>query len=218
MFALLQARLGDLLILAPVVVVLMSLLGWWIAVVELVPASSRPYVGGSQTNSILELTLGYNGLGRLNGEETGSVGGGGGWGSTGLFRLFGSEVGGQVAWLLPAALVLGAAAAWFVRRRPPVLASLVLWGTWLLVSGLTFCFMAGIFHAYYTVALAPASIHVDATFDCSSIDGEIVSADARDSARPLGPQVPVPACDLGAFEVDPGALFAHGFEPQSRTR
>ena len=63
------------------------------------------------------------------------------------------------------------------------------------------------------VALAPASIHVDATFDCSSIDGEIVSADARDSARPLGPQVPVPACDLGAFEVDPGALFAHGFEP-----
>ncbi|WP_445255859.1 ArnT family glycosyltransferase [Nocardioides aurantiacus] len=130
--------------------------GWWIAVVELVPASSRPYVGGSQTNSILELTLGYNGLGRLNGEETGSVGGGGGWGSTGLFRLFGSEVGGQVAWLLPAALVLGAAAAWFVRRRPPVLASLVLWGTWLLVTGLTFSFMAGIFHAYYTVALAPA--------------------------------------------------------------
>ncbi len=130
--------------------------GWWIAVVEMLPASSRPYVGGSQTNSILELTLGYNGLGRLDGEEAGSVGGGGGWGSTGLFRMFGSEVGGQVAWLLPAALVLGATAAWFVRRRPPVLASLVLWGTWLLVTGLTFSFMAGIFHAYYTVALAPA--------------------------------------------------------------
>ncbi|MFB7075527.1 ArnT family glycosyltransferase, partial [Streptomyces sp. NPDC056290] len=52
--------------------------GWWVAVVELWPASSRPYVGGSQDNSFLELTFGYNGLGRLNGEETGSVGGGGG--------------------------------------------------------------------------------------------------------------------------------------------
>lgn len=130
--------------------------GWWIAVVELWPAADRPYVGGSQTNSILELTLGYNGLGRLNGEETGSVGGGGGWGSPGLFRLFGSEIGGQVAWLLPAALVLGVAAAWFVRRRPSVLAPLVLWGGWLVVTGLTFSLMAGIFHAYYTVALAPA--------------------------------------------------------------
>ena len=52
--------------------------GWWIAIVELWPASSRPWIGGSQDNSILELTLGYNGLGRLNGDETGSVGGGAG--------------------------------------------------------------------------------------------------------------------------------------------
>ncbi|MDX3643692.1 glycosyltransferase family 39 protein, partial [Streptomyces sp. MB09-02B] len=52
--------------------------GWWVAIVELWPASSRPYIGGSQNNSFLELTFGYNGLGRLNGDETGSVGGGGG--------------------------------------------------------------------------------------------------------------------------------------------
>ena len=51
--------------------------GWWVAIVELVPASSRPYIGGSQTNSVLELTLGYNGFGRLTGNEIGSVGGGG---------------------------------------------------------------------------------------------------------------------------------------------
>ena len=50
--------------------------GWYIAVVELVPASSRPYIGGSQHNSILELALGYNGLGRITGDEVGSVGGG----------------------------------------------------------------------------------------------------------------------------------------------
>ena len=32
--------------------------GWWVAIVELVPAASRPYIGGSQTNSFLELTFG----------------------------------------------------------------------------------------------------------------------------------------------------------------
>ncbi len=135
--------------------------GWWIAIVELWPASSRPYIGGSQNNSILELTLGYNGLGRLSGSETGSVGGGGvggggSWGTTGLLRLFNSEIGGQIAWLLPAALLLGATALWFTRRRVELQAALVLWLSWLLVTGLTFSFMAGIFHAYYTVALAPA--------------------------------------------------------------
>ncbi len=145
--------------------------GWWIAIVELWPASSRPYIGGSQDNSILELALGYNGLGRLNGDETGSVGGGGGgggnWGSTGILRLLNSEIGGQIAWLLPAALVLGAAGLWFARRRTnaslgtagvpaSTTPALVLWLTWLVVTAGTFSFMAGIFHAYYTVALAPA--------------------------------------------------------------
>ena len=80
------------------------------------PASMRPYVGGSQTNSFLELTFGYNGLGRITGDETGgqSVAARGRrrsmWGSTGLARLFDGEIGGQIAWLLPAALVLGVAA------------------------------------------------------------------------------------------------------------
>jgi 4-amino-4-deoxy-L-arabinose transferase-like glycosyltransferase len=138
---------------------LVAAAGWWIAIVELWPAASRPYIGGSQDNSILELTLGYNGLGRLDGSETGSVGGGGTggqWGATGLFRMFNSEVGTQVAWLLPAALVLGVAGLWFARGRRQVQAGLTLWLGWLVVTGLTFSFMAGIFHPYYTVALAPA--------------------------------------------------------------
>ncbi len=129
---------------------------WWVAIVALWPASDRPYIGGSQTNSILELTLGYNGFGRLTGEETGSVGGGGGWGETGLLRLFGSDVGSQVAWLIPAAMILGAGALWFGRRDHSVRAGVVLWLGWGAVTGLTFSLMAGIFHAYYTVALAPA--------------------------------------------------------------
>lgn len=140
--------------------------GWWVAVVELVPASMRPYIGGSQTNSFLELTFGYNGLGRLTGNETGSVTGGAGtgagtgmWGATGILRLFENEIGGQIAWLLPAALVLFVAALMLARhakRTDARRATLLLFGGWLIVTALAFSFMAGIFHAYYTVALAPA--------------------------------------------------------------
>ena len=49
--------------------------GWWVAAVELTPASARPYVGGSEHNSVLELILGFNGLGRLSGNEAGGPGG-----------------------------------------------------------------------------------------------------------------------------------------------
>src|SRR6478736_766450 len=132
--------------------------GWWLAAVELIPAADRPYIGGSQNNSILELTLGYNGLGRLSGDETGSVGGSNGWGTPGLFRLFNSEFGGQIAWLLPSVLLLGAGLFWLGRRAPrtdPVRASVIIWGSWVVVTGLTFSFMAGIIHPYYMVALAP---------------------------------------------------------------
>ncbi|MGC4937351.1 ArnT family glycosyltransferase [Kribbella sp. DT2] len=137
--------------------------GWWIAIVELLPASARPYVGGSPTNSILELTLGYNGLGRLTGNEAGSVGGGvgnPGWGgATGVQRLFGGEFASQIAWLLPAAListVVLVVAAGRSGRRDRTRAFAILWGGWLVVTGLVFSYMQGIIHSYYMVALAPA--------------------------------------------------------------
>ncbi len=151
-----RRRLGQL---ALATLAMVGAAGWWVAVVALWPAASRPYIGGSQHNSILELTLGYNGFGRLTGEETGSVGGMNGWGTTGWSRLFTAEIGGQVAWLLPAALVLLAAGLWLRGRAPRIdrpRAALMLWGGWLLVTAATFSFMQGIFHAYYTVALAPA--------------------------------------------------------------
>ncbi|WP_028568647.1 glycosyltransferase family 39 protein [Salinispora tropica] len=147
-------------LLAGLAVVLSA--GWWVAIVELVPASARPYVGGSQTNSVLELTLGYNGLGRITGREVGSVGqsGGGRFGDgTGLLRMFDDRVGGQIAWLLPAALILlvvGLLMAGRAPRTDRTRAGLLLWGGWLLVTGAIFSFMSGIFHEYYTVALAPA--------------------------------------------------------------
>jgi 4-amino-4-deoxy-L-arabinose transferase-like glycosyltransferase len=147
------------LLLAGVAMVVSA--GWWVLVVELWPAGSRPYIGGSQTNSVLELVFGYNGFGRLTGDETGSVGGspGGGWGQTGITRLFGSEMGAGASWLLPAALVLLGVLLWRTRRAPrqdALRAAALLWGGWLLVTGLTFSYMAGIIHPYYTVAIAPA--------------------------------------------------------------
>ncbi|MEV6167630.1 glycosyltransferase family 39 protein [Streptomyces sp. NPDC051954] len=139
--------------------------GWWVAIVELWPASSRPYIGGSQNNSFLELTFGYNGLGRLNGEETGSVGGGGGgngggsqWGETGWDRMFNSEIGSQISWLLPAALILliaGLVATRKLKRTSVTRGSFLVWGGSLLITMVVFSYMAGIFHQYYTVALAP---------------------------------------------------------------
>ena len=146
--------------------------GWWVAAVMLIPAADRPYVGGSTSNSILQLALGYNGLGRLNGNETGSVGFGGGrggspfGGGSGLTRLFSAEMGGQIAWLLPAALIALAGLVWLSRggggaggaggRASRLRAAALIWGGSLLVTGAVFSFMAGIIHPYYTVALAPA--------------------------------------------------------------
>ncbi|MGW2931030.1 glycosyltransferase family 39 protein [Streptomyces sp. NPDC001156] len=137
--------------------------GWWVAIVELWPASSRPYIGGSQNNSFLELTFGYNGFGRINGDETGSVGGmggagGGQWGTTGWNRMFNSELGSQISWLLPGALILLVAGLVLTRkaqRTDLVRGSFLAWGGSLLMTVIVFSYMAGIFHQYYTVALAP---------------------------------------------------------------
>lgn len=162
----LRRRLGQLL-LAGLAIVVSA--GWWVALVELWPAASRPYIGGSQHNSFLELTFGYNGLGRITGNETGSVGGGGGrpggggWGETGITRLFSSDMGGQIAWLLPAALILLVVAVcvlWRARRASEAeqagqRAEFLAWGGALLMTFTTFSFMSGIFHQYYNIALAP---------------------------------------------------------------
>jgi 4-amino-4-deoxy-L-arabinose transferase-like glycosyltransferase len=43
----------------------------WTALVEATPASQRPYVGGSTNNTELNLTFGYNGLGRVEGQVGG---------------------------------------------------------------------------------------------------------------------------------------------------
>jgi 4-amino-4-deoxy-L-arabinose transferase-like glycosyltransferase len=142
---------------------LLAAAGWWVAIDLLTPAASRPFVGGSTDNNILQLTFGYNGLGRLTGSGGGPGGGGPGGGAfggaTGIVRLFQADMGGQVSWLIPAALIALAVMLWVSRhakRTDRTRAAALLWGGWLLVTGLVFSYMSGIIHPYYTVALAPA--------------------------------------------------------------
>lgn len=150
----LRRRLTDLLLAAAAVVVSG---GWYLVLAELWPASSRPYIGGSQHNSIIELTLGYNGFGRLTGDEPGGLGNLNhdvGWG-----RLFDTGMGMDISWLLPAAVICAAAGFVITRRAPRAdrtRAALIMWGSWLAVTAVVFSFANGIVHSYYTVALAPA--------------------------------------------------------------
>jgi 4-amino-4-deoxy-L-arabinose transferase-like glycosyltransferase len=156
----LRRRLLELLV-AGVAVVVSA--GWWVAIVALWPAGSRPYIGSSQDGTIINLIFGYNGFGRLTGNEAGSVGGAAGatgrWGPTGITRLFGAEMGTQIAWLIPASLLALVALLWLTRQAPRqdrTRAAAILWGSWFVVTGLVFSFMKGIIHPYYLVVLAPA--------------------------------------------------------------
>ncbi|MFE5283888.1 ArnT family glycosyltransferase [Nocardia sp. NPDC056611] len=175
--------------------------GWYVALVELWPASSRPFIGGSTSNSLWELAVDYNGLGRILGNHNGGGGGPrtmpstlptpsaaptpsavpnpsalptpgahpdpsqmrggfGGFGSQpGITRLFSGELATEFSWLLPAALIALIAGLWLTRRQPRtdrVRAGLLLWGGWLLVTGIVLSYMSRSFHSYYSMELVPA--------------------------------------------------------------
>ncbi|WP_375429979.1 ArnT family glycosyltransferase [uncultured Friedmanniella sp.] len=158
----LKARIGHLLAATGAMVVSA---GWFVALVALWPTASRPYIGGSTSNSLWELAIGYNGLGRIfgaTGNGGGGMGGGGNTsfgGATGITRLLGTAFGTQISWFLPAALialVAGLVLTWRAPRTDRTRAGLLLWGGWLIVTGLVFSFMSGTIHPYYAVALAPA--------------------------------------------------------------
>jgi 4-amino-4-deoxy-L-arabinose transferase-like glycosyltransferase len=145
--------------------------GWWVVIVTLWPASSRPYIGSSSDNSLLSLIFGYNGLGRLFGEGRagrGGFAGGGGprggggagfGGSAGWLRMFNAANGGEIAWLIPLAALGLVAGLWVTRRAARTdraRAGWLLWGGWALVCYAVFSKAQGIYHPYYTVQLAPA--------------------------------------------------------------
>jgi 4-amino-4-deoxy-L-arabinose transferase-like glycosyltransferase len=132
----------------------------WPVLVWLTPAADRPWVSGTSDNSIWSLILGYNGLGRLDGQTGGPGGGGGGamfGGATGPFRLLQSSLGDQAGWLLGFALVAGLVLLVVTRLRRDDART-----GWLLVIGgafaataVAFSYASGIFHPYYVSMLAP---------------------------------------------------------------
>lgn len=157
-----RRRVAGLVVSAAAVAV--ASLAWPVAV-DLIPAASRPYIGGSTGNSVFDLILGYDGLGRIFGGVGngggGNAGGGGGLfgGSAGILRLFNEQFGGQVSWLIPYAVIAGVSGLVLrlrAGRTDRRLAGYLLWGGWLAVHVLVFSFMSGVIHPYYSVILAPA--------------------------------------------------------------
>lgn len=136
--------------------------GWWVAVVQLWPAGSRPYIGSSTDNSVLNLALGYNGVDRIvgggNAEWHGHLSG---WSNrTGVLRMLSAEMGYEVSWLLPAvavAIVAGGYLALRHRLTRCEAAGFTMWAVWFVVCAVVFTCMTGLVHPYYTIALAPSA-------------------------------------------------------------
>lgn len=200
----------KLSVLAMGTVILAAVSVSWAVVVDSVPAEDRPYVGSSQTNSVVELAFGYNGVSRLTGDmqsqggpggtatkqgstadsntastessagtgnqmNPGGMPGGGNMqppgggdngkrtggmfntGDPGPLRLFQSSLSGQASLLLPFAIISLIALFAGLRRntwRKQQYLETVFWLMWLLpVAG--FFSIAGFFHQYYLIMLAP---------------------------------------------------------------
>jgi 4-amino-4-deoxy-L-arabinose transferase-like glycosyltransferase len=101
----------------------------------------------SRNNTELNLLIGYNGLGRVDGE--GQLGAGGrvrGLGSAGgifggqpgKLRLLSDAVGSQIGWLLPLAVAATLLGVWTYRKRRHRLAAVVLWSTWFWLYAIVF--------------------------------------------------------------------------------
>jgi 4-amino-4-deoxy-L-arabinose transferase-like glycosyltransferase len=134
--------------------------GAWPALVELTPASQRPWVSGTSDNSVLSLIFGYNGVGRVDGQSGGPGGFGGGnmfGGGAGPARLLNSALGGQAGWLLGFAVVslVAIAASTRLRRADARSGWIVAVGGSFLTTAALFSFASGIFHPYYVALLAP---------------------------------------------------------------
>jgi 4-amino-4-deoxy-L-arabinose transferase-like glycosyltransferase len=151
----------------------------WPLFVQLTPPAQRPWIAGTSNNDIVSLILGYNGVGRLAGQNggpatvgpNGTLGGlahskaGAGppstsgifGGASGPFRLLNAALGGQAGWLLGAALagmlVIGLSTR--LRRSDPRSGWILAVGVTLVVTAVLFSVAQGIFHPYYVSLLAP---------------------------------------------------------------
>jgi 4-amino-4-deoxy-L-arabinose transferase-like glycosyltransferase len=131
----------------------------WILIVWAIPASHRPYIGGTYHNNPFEMVFGYNGLGRFKATSqalssatddptfrsfTPPFGGSAGWG-----RLFSYNVAGQISWLIPTAVV--GIVILFVLKFNRALTTFL--SLFFLTLFAMFSLVAGI-HQFYTTILA----------------------------------------------------------------
>lgn len=141
----------------------------WPVAVWLTPESSRPWISGTSDNSIWSLIFGYNGLGRVLGQDGGpggntggGPGGGGGMGGmfggdTGVLRLLNDSLGSQGGWFLGLAVgaIAGLLLATRLRRADARTGWLIATAGSFATTAVAFSFASGIFHPYYVSALAP---------------------------------------------------------------
>ncbi|WP_405165712.1 glycosyltransferase family 39 protein [Nocardia sp. NBC_01499] len=153
--------------------------GWYVLLTILWPASERPYLAGSTNNTFMDLVLGYNGFARFLGQNHrgggnrfelppgyemprniwGGGGGFGGFGGSGHWKLFTGEIGFEISWLLPAALLAFAVvlvSRWRAPRTDQFRGAALVFGLWMVIDGIAFTTMKGGMHAYYTLAIGPA--------------------------------------------------------------
>lgn len=134
--------------------------GWWIAIVELTPKENRPYVGGSATNSMLELTLDYNGLARFLrfsvDPQSGQASPASENHDGGLARLFNANFAPEGAWLLFTALIcaLALVVLWRQTARDRAVSGVMTVGVvWLVTVYAVLSFMGTMTHTYYVFSL-----------------------------------------------------------------
>jgi 4-amino-4-deoxy-L-arabinose transferase-like glycosyltransferase len=151
---------------AAMVIVVIAVSLSWMLFVTLTPPAHRPYVDGSQHNSVFAQVFDYNGFGRVGQPSPNAE-----LGRTldipflatpapspSWSRLLTGAYGRDTGWLLPAAMAIAALGLVVRRRKPrtdPLRAGIVVWGLWLLALGVVFSTSATI-NAYYLAALSPA--------------------------------------------------------------
>ncbi|WP_426996550.1 ArnT family glycosyltransferase [Pseudarthrobacter sp. N5] len=138
--------------------------GWWFVAVQLISPADRPFIGGTRQNNVIELTLGYNGLDRLTGEDATRTMSGSAVAAAekldpGFQRFLQPQFSGQFGWFLPLAIAGLCVAVWYIwrgRGSPAKRAFLLLCSTWFLCAASVLAFMSGIVHPYYALTAVPA--------------------------------------------------------------
>ncbi|MGW1373155.1 ArnT family glycosyltransferase [Streptomyces sp. NPDC002446] len=135
----------------------------WLLLVWATPAPNRPYIDATTNNNPFTLVFGYNGLSRF-GHDPHALGAVAGTAAsrttdnTGWTMLVNQNVGPQISWLLPLAVLALALGVWWRNGQPRTdgpRAGFLLWGGWLVVHVVVFSNSNGN-HGYYTAVLAPA--------------------------------------------------------------